>query len=42
MVYAVLVILRFAAHQGARQCATSAVGGFAVLFAGYLGVGLLQ
>jgi ABC-type transport system involved in cytochrome c biogenesis permease subunit len=42
VVYAVLVVLRFAAHQGARQCATSAVGGFAVLFAGYLGVGLLQ
>lgn len=42
LVYAVLVALRFAAHQGARQCATSAVGGFAVFFAGYVGVGLLQ
>jgi len=41
LVYAVLVVLRFAAHQGARQCATHAVGGFAVLFAGYVGVGLL-
>ena len=42
LVYAALVALRFAAHQGARQCATSAVGGFALFFVGYLGVGLLQ
>ena len=41
-VYAALVGLRFAAHQGARQCATSAVGGFAVLFTAYAFVGLFQ
>ncbi len=39
-VYAVLVVLRFGAHQGARQCAASAVGGFAILFA-VIGVGLI-
>jgi ABC-type uncharacterized transport system permease subunit len=39
-IYGVLVALRFAWHQGARQCAASAVGGFAVLFIAVVGVGI--
>jgi ABC-type transport system involved in cytochrome c biogenesis permease subunit len=41
-VYAVLVALRFGAHQGARQAAASAVGGFAFLVFAVIGVGLLS
>jgi len=39
-VYVVLVAQRFGAHQGARQCAASAIGGFAFLFLAVVGVGL--
>ncbi len=41
VVYAVLVALRFAVHQGARQCAASAIGGFALLAFAVLGVELI-
>jgi ABC-type transport system involved in cytochrome c biogenesis permease subunit len=36
-VYAVLLALRFAARHGARQCAVSAIAGFAFLFFAVLG-----
>lgn len=36
-VYAVLLLLRFVARQGARQCAASAIAGFAFLFFAVLG-----
>ena len=41
MVYAVLVAVRFAWHQGGRNAAAFAVGGFAFLFFAVIGVGLL-
>lgn len=37
-VYGVLVIARFVAHQGSRQAAVSAVGGFAFLFFAVIGL----
>jgi ABC-type uncharacterized transport system permease subunit len=40
-VYAVLVGARFGAHQGSRQAAASAVGGFAFLFFAVIGLGIL-
>jgi ABC-type transport system involved in cytochrome c biogenesis permease subunit len=40
-VYAVLVAVRFAWHQGGRNAAAFAVGGFAFLFFAVVGVGLL-
>jgi ABC-type transport system involved in cytochrome c biogenesis permease subunit len=40
-VYAALVTARFAGHQGARQAAASAVGGFAFLVFAVVGVGVL-
>jgi ABC-type uncharacterized transport system permease subunit len=40
-VYAVLAIARFGTGQGARQAALAAVGGFALLFAAVIGVGLI-
>jgi len=40
-VYAALVTARFAGHQGARQAAASAVGGFAFLIFAVVGVGVL-
>lgn len=40
-VYAVLVGARFAAHQGARDAAASAVAGFAFLLFAVVGVGIL-
>lgn len=40
-VYAVLVLARFGARQGARDAALSAVGGFAFLLFAVVGVGLL-
>jgi ABC-type transport system involved in cytochrome c biogenesis permease subunit len=39
-VYAVIVSLRFATHQGSRQAAASAVLGFAVLFVAVIGLEL--
>jgi ABC-type transport system involved in cytochrome c biogenesis permease subunit len=41
VVYAVLVAVRFAWHQGGRNAAAFAVGGFAFLFFAVIGVGLL-
>lgn len=41
-VYGVLVLARFLAHQGSRQAALSAVGGFAFLFFAVIGLGLLS
>lgn len=38
IVYAVLVAARFGAHQGSRQAAASAVGGFALLLFSVIGV----
>jgi len=40
-IYAGLVTARLAGHQGARQAAACALGGFAFLFFGVIGVGLL-
>jgi ABC-type transport system involved in cytochrome c biogenesis permease subunit len=40
-IYAVLVAQRFGAHRGARQCAASAIVGFAFLVFAVLGVELL-
>ncbi len=40
-VYAVLVTARFGSHQGARQAAVSAVGGFTFLFFAVVGVEIL-
>jgi len=40
MVYAVVVALRFAYDQGARQAAASAVGGFVFLFFAVIGLGI--
>ena len=40
-VYALLVLQRFAAHQGARRCAVSALAGFALLSALVVGVEML-
>jgi ABC-type uncharacterized transport system permease subunit len=40
-IYAVLVVLRFGARQGPRQCATSAVCGFVFLFVSVIGVEIL-
>jgi len=40
-VYGVLVGARFAAHQGSRQAAASAVGGFAFLFFAVIGLELI-
>lgn len=40
-VYAVLAVARFGTGQGARQAALAAVGGFALLFAAVIGVGLI-
>jgi ABC-type transport system involved in cytochrome c biogenesis permease subunit len=40
-IYGVLVSLRFGAHQGARQCAASAIAGFAFLVFAVVGVELL-
>jgi len=37
-IYAVVVIARFATHQGARQAAASAVGGFVFLFFAVIGL----
>lgn len=37
-IYAALLTLRFGAHQGARDCAVSAMAGFAFLFFAVLGV----
>ena len=41
-IYAGLVGARFAAHQGARQAAASAVAGFAFLFFAVVGVGMFR
>jgi ABC-type uncharacterized transport system permease subunit len=41
-IYAGLVAARFAAHQGARQAAASAVGSFAFLAFAVVGVGMLR
>jgi ABC-type transport system involved in cytochrome c biogenesis permease subunit len=40
-VYGVLVSARFVAHQGSRQAAASAVGGFAFLFFSVIGMELI-
>jgi ABC-type uncharacterized transport system permease subunit len=40
-VYLVLVLQRFAAHQGARRCAVSALAGFALLSVWVVGVEML-
>jgi ABC-type transport system involved in cytochrome c biogenesis permease subunit len=40
VVYAVVVVLRFAHDQGARQAAASAVGGFVFLFIAVIGLGI--
>jgi len=40
-VYGLLVLQRFAAHQGARRCAASALAGFALLSAVVVGMGVL-
>ena len=40
-VYLVLVLQRFAAHQGARRCALSALAGFALLSLGVVGAEML-
>ena len=40
-VYGLLVLQRFAAHQGARRCAVSALAGFALLSAVVVGMGVL-
>jgi len=40
VVYAVVVVLRFANEQGARQAAASAVGGFVFLFVAVIGLGI--
>ena len=42
LVYAVLAAVRFGAHQGSRQAAVSAVGGFAFILFAVIGVGLLE
>lgn len=42
VVYAALVIARFAVGQGARQAAASAVGGFAFLFFAVIGLGFIS
>jgi ABC-type uncharacterized transport system permease subunit len=42
MIYLGLVVLRFVTHQGARQAAASAVGGFAFLLFAVLGSGLVR
>jgi ABC-type transport system involved in cytochrome c biogenesis permease subunit len=42
MVYLALVVLRFPAHQGAREAAASAVAGFAFLVIAVVGVGLVS
>lgn len=41
-IYAVLVSLRFGAHRPARECAMSAVAGFAVLGCAVVGVGIVS
>ena len=41
VVYGVLVSARFAAHQGSRSAAASAVGGFAFLFFAVIGLELI-
>jgi ABC-type transport system involved in cytochrome c biogenesis permease subunit len=40
-IYAGLVAARYVGHQGARQAAASALAGFAFLFFGVMGVGLI-
>jgi ABC-type transport system involved in cytochrome c biogenesis permease subunit len=42
LIYLALVILRFPAHQGARDAAASAVAGFAFLVFAVIGVGLVS
>lgn len=39
-IYAVVIVARFATHQGARQAAASAVGGFVFLFFAVIGLEL--
>lgn len=41
-IYGVLVFVRFVGHQGARQAAATAVGGFAFLVFAVVGVGAFQ
>lgn len=41
-VYGVLVVARFVAHQGSRQAAVSAVGGFAFLFFAVIGMEFIR
>jgi ABC-type transport system involved in cytochrome c biogenesis permease subunit len=41
-IYLALVVLRFPAHQGAREAAASAVAGFAFLLVAVVGVGLVS
>jgi ABC-type transport system involved in cytochrome c biogenesis permease subunit len=41
-IYALLVAFRFGSHQGSRQAAASAVGGFAFALFAVIGVGLFQ